>query len=155
WVLALLLALLGATAAWLCFPSPVAMPSFLGGWIDQYKDPIPVNAWAPEDREALEKKPRWERINAFPSQVRALLKQVLHNLRQEGEKPVVVFLSAYAVALPDGTVHLLPADANLEKPGTWLPLVDVLRDLRACPSRHKLLILDLMRPFTDAKLGLL
>src|SRR3954470_9643930 len=81
YVLAVLLALVGATAAWLYFLSPVPMPSFLGGWIDQYKEPIPVNAWAPEDREALGKKPRWERINAFPTQVRSLLKQVLEKLR--------------------------------------------------------------------------
>ena len=46
-VVALLLALLGATAAWLLFPSQVTMPSFLAAWIDQYDDPlVPPNAWA-------------------------------------------------------------------------------------------------------------
>jgi hypothetical protein len=152
-VLALLLALIGVTAAWLCFPSPVVMPSFFSGWIDQYKDPIPVNAWAPQDRKAVEAS-RWKRVNLFSSQNIRLLRQVLTEQLGHGDKPVVVFLSAYALTRPDGSVHLLPAEANLEDESTWLPLDEMLRHLGNCPSKHKLLILDL-RPLTDARLGLL
>jgi hypothetical protein len=154
-VLALLLALLGATAAWLCYPSRLPMPSFLGVWIDEYRDdgPIPVNAWAEQDRTALKQLP-WEHINAFTSQERRLLRQVLEEL-QATERPIVVLISAHALTRPDGSVHLLPANARLEDEGTWLPLTAVLRFFHDCRSRHKLLILDLMQPFVDPRLGLI
>jgi hypothetical protein len=154
-VFGLLLALVGAIAAWLFYLSPVPLPAFFGAWIDQYEDPdIPANAWAAEDRTALEGL-HWRRINVFTSQKLRLLRQVLGDLRKQGDAPVVLFLSAYAVARPNGDVYLLPADASVQEEPTWLPLPDVLRYLGACPSRHKLLILDLMRPFAEPRLGLL
>src|SRR5439155_64864 len=40
-------------------------------------------------------------------------------------------------------------------PNTRLSLRDVLKSIEECPSRHKLLILDLVRPVADARLGIL
>ena len=155
-VLTLFLALLGAIAAWLSYPSPVPMPTFLGVWIDEYRDdgPIPANPWAAHDRDAL-KKLAWENIGAFPSQERRLLVQVLNELRDRTERPVVVLISAHAIAHPDGNVYLLPADARLEDPGTWVSLKSVLRSLHSCRARHRFLILDLMHPYTAPRRGLL
>ena len=152
--LALLAALAGATAAWLCYPDPVARASFLGVWIDQYGAGIPPNPWAARDRTALKGLP-WEQINAFSSQERRLLKDVLHELRKPSEYPLVVLLSAHAVSRPDGSVHLLPGDARLEDETGWLPLSEVLDALRSCGARRKLLILDIMHPLTAPRLGIL
>jgi hypothetical protein len=151
----LVLVLVGVVAGLLYWIRPIHTPYFLAAWVDQNVDPqIPVNPWAPQDREALRALP-WEDQNAFASQSRHRLVSELSGLSQRGNQPVVVFLSALALTDTDGEVFLLPADAHLENPRTWLPLREVFTQLRACPSSRKLLLLDIMHPFTDPRAGLL
>ncbi|MCC6419413.1 MAG: hypothetical protein IT429_14350 [Gemmataceae bacterium] len=156
-VLALLLAVLGATAAVLFFFRKVDPPTFLGVWIDQYNDVrIPPNAFAANDRQALSDGLRWYEVGAFASQEARLFRQRLHKLRTYAAgEPLVVLLSAHVVMGPKGAVYVLPADARLGDETTWIPLAEVLDNMRACPTRQKLLILDLMQPFTAPRLGIL
>src|SRR5262249_35862265 len=76
------------------------------------------------------------------------------DLPNRKDVPVVVHLACHALG-KGNDVWLLPADARIDEPSTWLSLHDVLEILSACPARHKLLILDVMRPIADPRLGIL
>jgi hypothetical protein len=155
-ILAALLALGGALAAWVLYPRGLPRPHFVAIVIDQYRDPhLPARPWANRDRAAL-RTLGWQEQNAFTSQEGGLLLQLLRDLggNQPVDHPLVVYLSAYAVA-DEGGVFLLPADARLDNPKTWLPLGDVLAPLRNCRVQRKLLLLDLAQPFTDPRVGIL
>src|SRR5262249_22614691 len=54
-----------------------------------------------------------------------------------------------------GQVVIFPGDANPDDPGSTLALRALLEALRACRARHKLLVLDIMRPLADARVGVL
>lgn len=162
-VLFVLLAVAGAFAAFLLYPRNPPRPSFVAIVIDQYRetdangDPrFPASAWAARDREALETL-GWDGHAAFTSQERRLLVQELRDLGrgQPAGQPLVVYLCAYAAVTGEGVPALLPADARLDDESTWLPVREVLESLKTCPVKHKLLLLDLMKPLTDARVGLL
>jgi hypothetical protein len=155
-VVAILL-LVGAIAAWLLWPDPVPRPHTLAIWVCDYPDRrIPINPWAEQDRKTWLTLPLKD-TNAFPSQQRNLLVQELRKLEQfpHLDEPVIVYLDGFAVTDPDGKVFLLPNDASLDNPGTWLALDDVLKYLRLCPARHKLLLLDTFQPFSEPSSGIL
>src|SRR5580704_15798671 len=85
-VLSAMLALVGAIAAWVFYPSPVRSPYFLAIFINEYKDArIPFSPWSNQDRQALLAFP-WRENNTFTSQQRNLLVQELHNL-ENARKP--------------------------------------------------------------------
>jgi hypothetical protein len=149
------LALTGALAAWLCYPQPFQAPRFLPLCVGEYGEELPVRGWVRQDGELL-RGLGWQEKNAFTSQKRDLLLaelRALANLSPQG--PVVVYVSAYALADPRGELCLLPVDARLDRPDTWLPLREVFDLLRACPARHKLLLLDVMQPLIEPRRGLL
>src|SRR2546425_1280015 len=50
--------------------------------------------------------------------------------------------------------YFLPADARIDDPKSWYKFSEILQNLRDCPSEHKLLILDIMRPLINSRLGL-
>ncbi len=52
-------------------------------------------------------------------------------------------------------MFVLPADANLNSASSLIPLADVLDALGRCAAKHKLLVLDIMQPLADARLGIL
>src|SRR5205807_2555280 len=75
------------------------------------------------------------------------IQQALDELARCGQgQPVIVYLSAMAVQAEGGSVHILPADASLDDAARWLPLRVVLEKLKACPSKNKLLVLELTPP---------
>ncbi|MCI0457971.1 MAG: caspase family protein [Gemmataceae bacterium] len=154
--LALLLALLGATAAWIFYPRRLQPPKFIGVWIDQYNDVrIPPNAFAANDRKAFSDLGLKD-AGAFTSQERGLFRDMAQQLRKHpAGEALIVLLSAHVITRPNGKVFVLPGDARLEDETTWVPLEEVLDYLRECPSRRKLLILDLMQPFTAPRFGVL
>jgi hypothetical protein len=162
-VLFVLLAVAGAFAAFLLYPRDPPRPAFVAVVIDQYRetdaggDPrLPASAWAARDRAALETL-GWVGHAAFTSQERRLLVQELRDLGhgQPPGRPLVVYLCAYAALTGEGAPALLPADARLDDEATWLPVRDVLDYVKNCPVKHKLLLLDLMKPLADARAGLL
>jgi hypothetical protein len=154
-LLAVILLLAGAIAGLLYRIQPVKEPYFLGLWIDQTDDPlIPFSPWAEAERAAL-LEIGWPEKDGFGRQELTLLRDELKSLEKRSRRPVVVYLRAQALVDEGGEVFLLPGDARLAEPRTWLPLRDVFGYLHACPARQKLLILDLGRPFAVPRAGLL
>jgi hypothetical protein len=150
-----ILALVGAVAAWLTFPSAFRQPHFVPLCVGEYGDEFPLRRWARQDAEVLRRLP-WHQSNTFARQERSLLDGDLRNLAGQGrDQPVVVYISAYVLPGPGGDLFLLPADARLAQSATWIPLREVFAHLRACPARRKLLLLDVMQAFIDPAKGLL
>src|SRR5262249_61965940 len=75
----------------------------------------PVSPGAAQDRGGL-RKLGLEEKNPFTSQERKLIEQELANLgrKQPADQPLLIYLCAYAAVQDDGTVAVLPADAELD-----------------------------------------
>jgi hypothetical protein len=134
---------------------PTKPPTFVLLTITEYTDPhLPPNPLGDQDRKILNR-PSW--INAYQSQQEDLLRTQLRNLRtQDKKQPLVFYLSGLALPNATGEVCLLPGDADADNAkGHWVPMRDVLDEIIACPAEHKLLILDVMRPIADPRLGVL
>jgi hypothetical protein len=150
-LLALFLAI-AATVVGLFFSlRTVPAPVFQSLAIREYADGrLPVNAWAIQDGQLLEQ--RFGAKNSYAAQTGAKIMAELGGLRQARREPVVLHVCALAL-VSSGKVFLLPGDADPERPGAWIALDDVLARLRDCPAPAKLLILDIMRPMADTRLG--
>jgi hypothetical protein len=155
-LLGIMLALAGAAAALLFFLAPFEAPYFVTIPVTEYTArELPPNPLAEQDSDALLRYfPEGRRKKAFESQQRDRLMEELAGLKGRKDKAVIVHLRAHALAR-DGEVFLLPANADLDDAATWLPLAEVVRALRSCPAPHKLLLLDVMQPIADPRLGIL
>jgi hypothetical protein len=154
---AIILALIGAIAAWVFFVRPLDPPYFLTIPVSEYTAAdLPINSFAEQDSDALLKHFADHGVGkkAFESQVRRRLVEEFDTLRNRSDAPVVVHLRAHAL-WREGKVQILPGDADLDDPSTWLSLDEVLQAIGRCQTKHKLLILDLMRPVADPALGIL
>jgi hypothetical protein len=152
-----LLVLAGTVIALLFWLRPIQEAYFLGIWIDQYADArIPYASWVNEDRDSLLALPWRDKDdrNPFARQHLHLLRELFQNLQGREGRPLVVYVNAYALA-NDEEVFILPGDAKLEEPKSWLPLGDLLKGMHNSSAHHKLLILDIMRPLSAPRLGLL
>jgi len=62
------------------------------------------------------------------------------------ERPFLLYFAGHGVARGDGNDgpqgYLLPQDAQLSEPGSWLAMSTVRKALEALPSRHLLVVLD-------------
>jgi hypothetical protein len=154
-VAAMIMVLLGVILGilWAITPHPRAL--FVPIVITEYDDPhLPVLAQAHRDHKALVDSGFFELVKNYQTdQELHEIKDVLRNLADQKDKPVVVYLCAHALCTDKGNLCLLPGKAEIDKPETWLPFVDVLQYLRECPAPHKLLILDIMRPLADPRRG--
>lgn len=154
-LLVAILVLTGAVAAWLFLLGPAQRPDLDTFAITEYTDPhVPVEALARKDSEALLTLAFRHQENPFDCQERALFLAKLHDLgKQPKQQTLVVHVAARALANQNG-VFILPADASVDDQHSWIPVSDVLDAVAAgCPARHKLLLLDLMQPTADARLG--
>jgi hypothetical protein len=143
-----------AGVLWYCFRTPES-PTFVLLSITEYRNRhLPPNSWAEQDREILNTT-SW--TDAYQSQEEHQLPEQLRTLEtQDNKKPLVFYLSG--LALPDarGELCLLPGDADEDNAkGHWMPMSKILDKVIACPAPHKLLILDIMRPIADPRLGVL
>lgn len=158
-LLAVMLALLGVLLGLLYWIRAAPSPYFVALWITEYQSrQIPFHPLARQDREAFRKGGYFTRTNerAFTGQERRLLVQELAALRNRGEREVVVvYLSAQACTAGQGEVFLFPADVDPDDPRSRLPLREVLEAFRQCPAKNRLLILDIMPPLADPRLGVL
>jgi hypothetical protein len=154
--LALMLALAGAVVGFLFYINPFGPPVFLSLPITEYTDHrLAPNAFAHQDGEALLRRfPGKGNGLAFNSQQGDVLRQQLRELKNHSERTFVFHVSSLAICRED-KVYLLPADADLDRPQTWLPLDELLQAVAACPVTRKLLILDVMKPLADPRLGIL
>jgi hypothetical protein len=120
------------------------------------KRALPPLAWADQDRAGLRRSGRF-RTDGVPEAGfgRAELLRELADLptRPTGTA-LVVHLSGRALAR-GGETYLVPADAVSTDAEELVPFRDVLRALAAVPNRHKLLIVDIMAPLAEPRLGLL
>ncbi len=152
-VIVILLALGGGLLAWLLFPDPFTRPRFLPLAVYEYHADIPPLAWTRQDAQAL-RGIEWARSSAGDnSQTSRLLKAELEGLATHpAGEPLVVYLSGYLL-VHDGKPYIFPAEEQLNRPSGWIQMADVLRLLRACPARRKLLLLDVMRPLNLPEKG--
>jgi len=155
--LALTLGLLGAIGGVLSWLGPVPNPYFLPIIVTEYQArEIPFLPMAEADLEGLQQANLFPRASAqtLNCQEGHLILQALRNLEnQAGHDTAIVYLAAHALLGAEGEVLILPGDANADNPRTWIALRDVLAHLQACPARRKLLVLDIMKPFTNPRLS--
>jgi hypothetical protein len=159
-IIFVMLLLVGVLAGLVYYLQSPPQPLIVVVRIDQYRDPLlPVSPWGDQDRAALRALGNvgLKEQGAFTSQERHLLLQELKMLgrNQPKDQPLVVYLCAYAAATEGGGVALLPADARLDDPNSWLPFKEVLAAVKDCPVKKKLLLLDLSQPCTAPRGGLL
>lgn len=129
--------------------------------ITEYQSPnLALNPWAEQDADLL--------CSTFPkdadntrknAQSRGPFKQKLDEIRQlqdrwsdqrinakfDPTRPLVVHICALGM-VSNGSVYVLPADALVDDPVTWVRVDEILNALEECPAQNKLLILDLCRP---------
>jgi hypothetical protein len=150
-----LLVVLGALAAWLTFIRPHRQVYFGPLAVGEYGEEFPVRRWVRQDRDALAGLP-WRSQESFTRQKRELIEEHLSRLTSRPtDDSVVFYLSAYAQARDNGELCILPVDARIDQPETWMPLRRVFEGLRKCPARRKLLLIDVTQPFTDPRRGIL
>lgn len=157
-LLAAILALGGAVVGLLNWIRPIPSPFFVPIRVGAYQDrQIPFLPYAGNDAAALGRGYFARTVGlGFPDQEKAVIAATLAGLGERRERDaVVVLVTANARVADDGSVAILPADADPAVPQTWLPLRDVLTAVRDCPASHKLLILDIMRPLGPSRMGVL
>jgi hypothetical protein len=134
---------------WLVFIRRPNKPDFIAMFISRYEvlqiPPIP-QAEADRDRiqqgtnlSSTDTKKNAEELNL------GVIRDRLKSLGRKGRDDAVVFyLSAHAVVDDGGNLQLLAYDSRTFAPDTLLPLREVIDALKQCPSRKKLLVLDIM-----------
>ncbi len=129
----------------------------------KYEVPVPINAWATEDRKALEllhRKnlslpeylPDW---NQSGSRFELLPKSL--DLSQYREvAPLVVYVSAHGIVKEDGEPCVLPPGVPIDDPKRWIPVAELLDEIgKKVPStRNTLLVLDCNRIRVNWSLGI-
>ncbi len=147
----------------LIVPNPAT--EFVSIWTTDYTDrALPADPTAPRDEQAFRQALGGQSQNLTTlsgpddlATLQARLKPV------KTDQPVVVCVSALArTGRVEGDaprtdaerILLLPAGATVDHL-TGTPLRSLLEALKACPSRQKLLILDLMRPLASPERGVL
>jgi hypothetical protein len=158
-VLTVMLAFCGVIVGLLSWLRPLPRPYFVPLWITEYESrEIPFLPGTRADRDALCQGNYFVQASAsaLAGQERQQLIQELTALRtRAASDAVVVYLSGRAGCAGRGEVYLLAGDVKIDDVTTRLPLRTVLKLLRDCPARHKLLILDIMWSLTDPWLDVL
>src|SRR5512135_1997554 len=131
---------------------PTPRPYFAPFWVGDYQKPqIATAPWMEADRKAMRDGayfPGLDRIG-FTDPTKEVMQTGLNALRNRpASESVVVYLASYALVDDKGAVQVLGTDSDPEDPETMLPLGDVLKGLAACPSKSKLLVLDITRPLS-------
>jgi hypothetical protein len=131
---------------------PSARNRFVALNIGTYRDPsLPILPWRFQDVDGLRQGEFFHHPGGeLPAQItQARLLQELTNLRRLPQsETLVVYLAGYARCDDNGEVQILPADADPYDSATWFSLVRVLDLLRWANAKHRLLILDLVVPYS-------
>jgi hypothetical protein len=127
---------------------PPARCRFVPLFVEGYRSPaLPLLPWRAQDRQALVDGPYFSSIDDTSSSLgQGTIVRKLTALGRASAGAAVVYLSCYARTDAAGQVQLLPADCDPGDPVTWLPLREVLTQLRQAAARRRLLVLDLERP---------
>jgi hypothetical protein len=101
------------------------------------------------DREAMKEGAYFPRLDplGFVNPTKEEMQTGLKAL-QTGHKgeSIVVYLATYGLVDEKGAVQLIARDSDLDHFDTLLPLSEALESFAGCPSRTKLLVLDIARP---------
>ena len=137
----------GVFALWFWIEVPSAV-RFITLPVAEYSDPNwPTNPWAENDGQTvLACFPEGERAYNFQEHDRFI--GLLKSLETEQRRPVVLHVTALA-ATHDGIVYLLLGDEKRSEPKSWLPMAELIKLFGNCPSKQKLLILDVARSVAD------
>lgn len=162
-----------ATSAWIVLnfvKQEKPEPTFMAFYIDEHQqrsgsekaDPrktrlsslIPAAPWIEADRKALLEAKIFNKPDSPEDKTRNPSKEVmetrlksLHALKPD--ESLVVYVSSYAAVDSEGKIQILVYDSNAYRPDTLLPLKTILSRLKECPSRRKVLVLDIMRNTFD------
>ena len=149
-----LVGLLGGLIYWMSRPQRtvelVAIP------VSQY-GAIKWGANPTADRDADKLLAQFEQGSGRGSSLQdgARLRKLLAGLAERDPNvPLVLFVSSLSI-VRDDRVYLLPADAHIDQPKTWLPLADLLARFNECPATEKALLLDIARTPPDPFRGAL
>ena len=149
---------LGVIVAMLLWLQPPPHPVTLPVWVTEYRaNALPTNIIAIGDRQAIRAASGLAPLGAQMSssqQRHALMEQLSTLIERSPGDDVVVYVCAYAAPGPQG-LCILPADADLDDPQTWLPLRTVLTNVAMCPAERKLVILDICWPVAASRQGLI
>lgn len=150
-VLAGFVVVAGTFLGWFFLPRWFRDPFFLTIPITEYSDPgLPLNPWAHQDSDLLLTHfPQNRRHKVFHCQQRHTFLEELKKIERTDAPAVIVHLRAHAHH-HEGKVFLLPGDARLDQPDTWVSLEDILKAMGHVPT---LLILDVMQPKAEVPLG--
>lgn len=153
-LLAVMAGLAGIIIGLLLWIVPLSPPFFLSIPVSEYGPHFPPIPFAEQDSSALLQH-FGTRREAFESQEGARrLAEELRQVAARTDDAVVVHLCAYGLCR-NSDVYILPAKADPDSPGSELSVRQVLSLFGECRARHKLLILDIMRPLADPRLGIL
>ncbi|MDX1944686.1 MAG: VWA domain-containing protein [Pirellulaceae bacterium] len=132
----------------------------------EYDWPLVPNAWAREDlaglaeldKQTLGVKDLSEAWRSPDRGLEQLSTELAAYLHRRHTQPVIVWLSMHGAVDGAGRPCLIPPGASPHDSQTWLPLADVLAQIKAAglpASKPKLLVLDCNRRLVDWNLGLL
>ncbi len=113
---------------------------------------FPLQAFARADSEILLRHFDEGKKKEATTRSKELLLNELDGLKSRGGDSLIIHLTAPALVRGD-VVYLLPADAEPDNEATWLSVEHVLQAVEQCPSKNKLLILDLAHGLVDPRLG--
>jgi hypothetical protein len=145
----------GALLGWLIYLwTRPPRPYFLSIPITQYtRGFYPPNAFAKSDDDLLcSLFSDWRSAFGNQEDRRRLENELVHLPMKQ--KTLIVYLSGHAV-IENGKVFILPANARPDDTERRLPFDKVIENMESCPVGEKLLILDMMKPLADLRLGIL
>ena len=148
----LILAILALVIVWLRhLKPPPPLPFFLTINISEYNNrQYPIIPFATRDGDLLAR--HFSKKKQAVTQTKELLRKELMGLASRTE-PLIVEIRSLAFWRA-GKILLLPGDANPADESTWLDVVEVLEAVENCAAKHKLLILDIVHPLADPRLGI-
>jgi hypothetical protein len=153
------LGLVGLVAGLLSWLAPLPRPKFVALWVNEHQDrALPTPAQGRQDKQAILQSGLFANIVQPPGAgpERHMLLRELHALADHPVlEPFVVYLSTNACRDAKGAVTLFAGNSDPNDPKSRIALKEVLQAVAASPARHRLLVLDIMRPMADARLGAL
>lgn len=124
--------------------------------ISEYTDPrLPPHAFAAQDAR-LWSSSQLDYRQPGELQQRDGILRALDGLRQtKRHQTVIVHITGHALPDREGRLCLIPGNADADSPEKWIPFADILQSVADSPADNKLLIVDVMRPVADPRLGVL
>ncbi|QDU62431.1 hypothetical protein Pan216_32980 [Planctomycetes bacterium Pan216] len=149
--------LIGMMAGMLYWLRPVPRPHFIPLWVTHYDSPLlPDNPFGQLDRDAIQQGMFFPETSdvEFESESAFAFRRKLTDLSQiDAMAGVVVYVSAFTITGPKGDLYIMPRDFRHADISSRVALKEILDALKKCPAQGKLLVLDIMKPIGDFRVG--